>query len=176
LVPEFLAAPPRGRLQRLALEQRLAQLLAARREQAQTQACRQPVLLHPPQQLRPVRKPHQRSAARLRQHRVQLRVGGSPRNLPAIAAAKRGLHRAEGREAQPTPDRALKPNDLSRDPANLKATLAHASRIPAPGNLTLINPAQAKRPLEHIIARKQANAKAVVRPRNLKDNNKQFEF
>ena len=170
MVSELLAAPPQGRPRLRGRLQRLA-----RREQAQ--ACLQPVLPHLQQQLRLVRKPHQRRAAHLRQHRVQLRVGRSPRHLQAIAAAKRGLRRAEGREAQPTPDRALKLSDLSqRDPTNLKATLANASRVPTPANLALTNPPQPKRRPEHIIARKQANAKAVVRPRNLKDNNKQFEF
>jgi hypothetical protein len=69
-------------------------------------------------------------------------------------------------------DRAPKPSDLSpRDPTNLKATLAHASRVPTLGNLTLTNPAQAKGRPEHIIARKQANAKPVVRPSDPKKNN-----
>jgi hypothetical protein len=79
--------------------------------------------------------------------------------------------------AAATPDRALKLSDLSaRDPANLKATLAHANRVLTLDNLTLTNPAQAKRRPEHIIARKQANAKAVVRPSNLKNNNELIEF
>ena len=173
MVSEFLAAP-QGRPRLQGRLQRLAQLLAARREQAP--ACRQPVLPHLQHQ-RPVRKPRQRSAAHLRQHRVQLRAGRSPLHLQAIAAGKWGLRPAEGREAQPTPDRALKPNGLSqRDPTNLKATLAHANRVPTPDNLTLTNPAQAKRPLEHVIARKPANAKAVVRPSNLNNNNKASEF
>ena len=119
-----------------------------------------------------MRKPHQPSAAHLRQHRVQLQVERTPRHLQALAAAKRGLRQAEGREAQPTLDRTLKLSDLSpRDPTNLKATLAYANRVPTPGNLTLTNPAQPKGQPEHIIARKQANAKPVVRPSDLKDNN-----
>jgi hypothetical protein len=73
---------------------------------------------------------------------------------------------------QPTPDRSLKQSDLSpRDPTKLKATLAHASRVPTPGNLPLANPARPKGRPEHIIARKQANAKPVARPSDLKDNN-----
>lgn len=190
MVSEFLAAPRRGRarlrgrIQRLALQQGLAQLRAEAREQAQARP--QALRAHLQQQLPPAQKPRQRRAAH---QRVQLRVGRTPLLLRALAV-KKGRLRPPEKKARAanqrrvlrqgtaaTPGRALKLSDLSlRDPTNRKATLAHASRVPTPDNLTLTNPAQAKRRLEHIIARKQANAKAVVRPRNLKDNNKQFEF
>lgn len=173
MVSEYLGALPRGRPRLRARLQRLAQLLAARREQAPV--CRQPVLPPLQEHLCPARKLHPRRAAHPRRHRVQPKeVGHTPPRHHEHASAKANLRRAEGRETQPTPDRALKPNDLSprRDRANLKVTLAHASRVPTLNNLMLTNPLQAKKRLEHVIARKQANAKAVGRPSNLNRNSK----
>ena len=179
MVLELPAAQPRGRrlrvpLQGLALQHRLAQPLVARQEQAQ--ACRQPVLPHLRQQLRPVRKPHPHRAAQRRQHRTQLKQVGRLQVLEA-ASAKRGLRQAEGREVQRTPDRAPRPNDLSpRDRANLKATLARASRVPTLNNLAPNNQRRARRLLERVIARNQANARPVVHPSNLNKNSKESEF
>lgn len=183
MVLEFRAAPPRGRLRIQGRLRLLAQLQAARPEQAR--ARHQEVMLLLRHKLRLVRKVHRRRAV---QRRVQLRVGPTPLLLQALGARK-GLLRPQGKEAREAgqrkvlrrvaeaiPNRAPKMSDLSpRDLASAKATLAHVNRIPTLNDLALINPKQAKKPQEHVIARIQANAKAVVHPSNL-NNNSKLEF
>jgi hypothetical protein len=102
--------------------------------------------------------------------------GRTPQRHQAIANAKQALHREEGREAQLTPERAPTRSVSRRGAGNTKPTPAHTSRVPTLNDLALINPAQAKRRQERIIARTQANAKQVVRPSDLKDSNKKLEF
>jgi hypothetical protein len=106
-------------------------------------------------------------------HRVPPKEAGRiPPHHHEHESAKPELLRAEGREALPTPDRVPRTNDLSlRDLTNLKATLAPASRVPALSNLPT-SQRQAKRQLERVIARKQANERPAVRPSNLNNNSK----
>jgi hypothetical protein len=121
-----------------------------------------------------VRKPHRRSAAHQQQRpRAKLQEKErAPQHLQAVAAAKKALHLAEGREAQLTPDRAPTLSVNHRDLMNAKPTVAHTSRDPTLNALAQTNPAQAKRRLEHVTTRNQVNGNQVVRPSNPNDNSK----
>lgn len=90
----------------------------------------------------------------------------------AGASVKGVPHQAEGREAKLTLERAPTPNVSRKNPINAKATPAHTNRMPTLNDPMLINPAQAKRQPQHIITRKQANAKAAVRLSNRNNDRK----
>ena len=174
------AAPPRrrvrvqrlARVRQLALQQPSARL-AAQGEQGQARL--RPVLNHQP-----------RRAGHLRQHRVQLRAGRTPRHLQALAVAKRGHRQAEKHEARQA-HRTKFPHlvragtlDLVRKTSGLsspqKGTVAHASRAPNLGNLGPTSPPQRKRRRERVIRRNQASAKPAVRPNNLISNNESSDL
>jgi hypothetical protein len=97
---------------------------------------------------------------------------------PAKERAKEGgPRRVLNRVAAATQDRALRANRLDpRGPARLKPALAHASRLPKQDSLDPKELPKAKRKREHVIAQKQESAKPVVRPSNLKNNNKQLRL
>ena len=153
-----------------------------RQEQLRLQAPARvrPGALHLQQRPREVRRPLQLRAPHQRRPRVRRKQAGHTRQRLQVLAdpsAKRELRQAEGRVAQPIPDRALKQSDLSqKDLSNLKATPVQASRVPTPNARALINPAQRNRRREHITARKQASTNRVVRRSNPNNKTKQFEI